>query len=84
MYSIQNLNLKNYNYVFIEDVDYENIEMLLIDSGSGGGGVSIGDDLMEDWVDKSGKKHRGFIDLEAQKEYRNQYPTADNKLLLLI
>ena len=63
--------------------DYENIEMLLIDSGSGGGGVSIGDDLMEDWVDKSGKKHRGFIDLEAQKEYKNQYPTADNKLILL-
>lgn len=27
--SLNNLNLKNYNYVFIEDVDYENIEMML-------------------------------------------------------
>ena len=27
--SLNNLNLKNYNYIFIEEVDYENIEMML-------------------------------------------------------
>lgn len=63
--------------------DYENIECVLIDAGSGGGGVNIADFLMEDWVDKKGKKHRGLIDREYSEEYSNRYPNAVNKLRLV-
>lgn len=63
--------------------DYENIECILIDAGSGGGGVNIADFLMEDWVDKKGKKHRGLIDKEYSEEYANRYPNAINKLRLV-
>lgn len=63
--------------------DYENIECILIDAGSGGGGVNIADFLMEDWVDKKGKKHRGLIDKEYSEEYTNRYPNAINKLRLV-
>ena len=63
--------------------DYENIECVLIDAGSGGGGVNIADFLMEDWVDKKGKKHRGLIDKEYSDEYSNRYPNAVNKLKLV-
>jgi hypothetical protein len=63
--------------------DYENIECVLIDAGSGGGGVNIADFLMEDWVDKSGKTHRGLIDKEYSEEYASRYPNAINKLKLV-
>ena len=63
--------------------DYENIECVLIDAGSGGGGVNIADFLMEDWVDKKGKRHRGLIDKEYSEEYVNRYPNAINKLKLV-
>ena len=63
--------------------DYENIECVLIDAGSGGGGVNIADFLMEDWVDKKGKIHRGLIDKEYSEEYANRYPNAINKLKLV-
>ena len=63
--------------------DYENIECILIDAGSGGGGVNIADFLMEDWIDKKGKKHRGLIDKEYSEEYANRYPNAINKLRLV-
>ena len=63
--------------------DYENIECVLIDAGSGGGGVNIADFLMEDWVDKKGKKHRGLIDKEYSQEYVGRYPNAINKLKLV-
>lgn len=63
--------------------DYENIECILIDAGSGGGGVNIADFLMEDWVDKKGKKHRGLIDKDYSEEYANRYPDAINKLRLV-
>jgi hypothetical protein len=63
--------------------DYENIECVLIDAGSGGGGVNIADFLMEDWVDKKGKTHRGLIDKEYSEEYVNRYPNAINKLRLV-
>ena len=63
--------------------DYENIECVLIDAGSGGGGVNIADFLMEDWVDKRGKTHRGLIDKEYSEEYANRYPNAINKLRLV-
>ena len=63
--------------------DYENIECVLIDAGSGGGGVNIADFLMEDWVDKKGKTHRGLIDKEYSEEYVSRYPNAVNKLRLI-
>ena len=63
--------------------DYENIECVLIDAGSGGGGVNISDFLMEDWTDKSGKVHRGLIDKEYSEEYVGRYPNAINKLRLV-
>lgn len=63
--------------------DYENIECILIDAGSGGGGVNIADFLMEDWYDKKGKIHRGLIDKEYSEEYVNRYPNAINKLRLV-
>ena len=63
--------------------DYENIECVLIDAGSGGGGVNIADFMMEDWKDKNGKMHRGLIDKEYSAEYANRYPNAINKLKLV-
>ena len=63
--------------------DYENIECVLIDAGSGGGGVNIADFLMEDWVDKKGKTHRGLIDKEYSKDYVGRFPNAVNKLRLV-
>ena len=63
--------------------DYENIECVLIDAGSGGGGVNIADFLMEDWYDKNGKLHRGLIDKEYSEEYAGRYPNAINKLKLV-
>lgn len=60
--------------------EWENIEFY-IDSGSGGGGISaVCDQLMEDWFDDNGVKHRGIIDPEhkqyetARKKYTNAMP----------
>lgn len=54
--------------------EWENIEFY-IDAGSGGGGISaVADQLMEDWIDKFGKKHRGIIDPDHK-----QYETARKK-----
>lgn len=60
--------------------EWENIEFY-IDSGSGGGGISaIADQLMAEWTDKFGVKHRGIIDPvhkqyeTARKKYTNAAP----------
>ena len=60
--------------------EWENIEFY-VDAGSGGGGISaICDQLMDDWVDKDGIKHRGIIDPvhkqyeTARKKYTNAMP----------
>ena len=60
--------------------EWENIEFY-IDAGSGGGGISaVADQLMDDWTDKFGKKHRGIIDPDhkqyetARKKYTNAMP----------
>ncbi len=59
--------------------EWENIIGFYIDAGSGGGGISaVADQLMEDWTDNLGKKHRGIIDPE-HKQYetaRSKYPNA--------
>lgn len=50
----------NYNKGFL---DYDGIDQLAIDAGSGGGGVAIAQYIMNDWFDDQGHSHRGFIDL---------------------
>lgn len=66
--------------------DYDNIDVFLLDQGSGGGGTSTyADNLLNDWTDKDGRKHRGLIDKEHDiyKGYDEIYPNAINKLRLL-
>ena len=63
--------------------DYENIEAVMIDAGSGGGGVNIADYLMEDWIDDKGVKHRGLIDKEYSADYVSKYPNAIDKVRLM-
>lgn len=63
--------------------DYENIEAVYIDAGSGGAGVNIADYLMEDWVDKKGVKHRGLIDKEYSADYVKKFPNAIDKIRLM-
>lgn len=63
--------------------DYENIEAIMIDAGSGGGGVNIADYLMEDWVDGKGITHRGLIDKEYSADYVPKYPNAVDKIKLM-
>ena len=63
--------------------DYENIEAIMIDAGSGGGGVNIADYLMEDWVDDRGRTHRGLIDREYSADYVGKYPNAVDKIRLM-
>jgi hypothetical protein len=63
--------------------DYENIEAIMIDAGSGGGGVNIADYLMEDWVDDKGVTHRGLIDKEYSTDYVSKYPNAIDKVKLM-
>ena len=43
-------------------LDYENIDMLIIDAGAGGGGGDIAQFLMNEWIGKDRKMHLGFID----------------------
>ena len=60
--------------------------MIQIDSGAGGGGISAySDNLLEDWVDQSGQKHKGFLDrkFELYEGYEIKYPNASDKINLL-
>lgn len=74
------------NYNGVKAADYENIHRILIDAGAGGGGISAwADDLLEDWVDSNGVKHRGLIDKshDEYKTYISKYPNAVDKLTLV-
>lgn len=69
-----------------DNPDYEYIDSILIDSGSGGGGISTyADNLLNDFTDKKGRVHRGLIDAENDlyAGYRSRYPNAINKLRLI-
>lgn len=64
-----------------KSLPYENILAFYIDAGSGGGGVSaVADNLMEDWIDDYGIKHKGIIDpnhpqyLTARAKYDTAIP----------
>lgn len=66
--------------------DYQNIDVLLIDQGAGGGGTSTyADGLLNDWVGRDGRKHRGLIDKshDIYKGYDSLYPKAVDKLRLI-
>lgn len=74
------------NYNGIKAADYENIEMVLIDSGAGGAGMSAwGDGLLEDWTDEKGVKHKGLIDKtnDEYQSYIGKYQNAADKVRLL-
>lgn len=74
------------NYNGIKAADYENIEMVLIDSGAGGAGMSAwGDGLLEDWTDEKGVKHKGLIDKtnDEYQSYISKYQNAVDKVRLL-
>ena len=62
---------------------YGNIVGIWIDAGSGGGGINIGDFLMDDWEDESGVVHRGLIDKEFSADYVNRFPNAVDKVHLM-
>lgn len=69
-----------------DNLDYENIEAILIDAGAGGAGVSAyADHMLENWTDKKGGIHKGFIDdtQELYKEEGRNYPDASRKLKLI-
>lgn len=66
--------------------DYEFIDSLVIDAGSGGGGVStIADNMLNNFVGSDSRKHRGFIDAnnEIYCGYIDMYPDAVDKLKLI-
>lgn len=64
--------------------DYDCIECVMADAGSGGGGNSwVRDALIEDWKDKKGQVHRGLIDKDYSEEYIKRYPNAIDKLKLI-
>ena len=79
---IRNIIL-NYNG---DNPDYEYLDSILIDQGSGGGGVSAyADQLLNDFTDAHGKIHKGLIDAthEIYSGYRGRYPNAIDKLRLI-
>lgn len=66
--------------------DYQNIDVLLVDQGSGGGGTSTyADGLLNNWTGRDGRKHRGLIDAkhEIYAGYKRLYPDAIDKLRLI-
>ena len=67
--------------------EYDNIEAVMIDAGSGGAGKVIADMLMQDWTDSKGKKHHGIIDKELDRQlgtgYSKKYPNAVDKVKLI-
>ena len=74
------------DYNGLGKLDYENIKCIICDSGPGGqmiGGIS--DQLLEDWVGKDGKQHKGLIDKshKANETAVRKYPDAVNIIKLL-
>lgn len=75
--------LLNYNG---QNPDYEYLDVLMIDQGSGGGGTSTyADSLLNNWQDSQGIMHRGLIDAshELYEGYADRYPDAIDKLRLI-
>ena len=69
-----------------QNPDYEYLDSILIDQGSGGGGTSTyADSLLNNWTDNYGKEHRGLIDAshDIYEGYMDLYPDAVDKLRLI-
>lgn len=71
--------LLRYNGNEIGRLDYENIKVLICDSGAGGqmvGGVT--DYLVKEWKGKDGRMHKGIIDRnhKSSESAKNKYPDA--------
>lgn len=64
--------------------DYINIDQLIIDAGSGGGGFDVAQFLLKDWTGNDGKKHIGFIDLDDKylSLEKDKFPGACDKLTM--
>lgn len=65
--------------------DYSQIECFLMDAGAGGQPSGFADNFMEDWKDKKGNLHKGFIDdtHELYMEEARKYPNASRKFNLV-
>jgi len=66
-------------------LDYDNLELVAIDAGSGGGGFDIAAFLLNDWTGYDGKRHLGIIDLDDpyQKLQADDHESAIPKLRLV-
>jgi len=68
------------------DTSYSHIDSLLIDSGSGGGGMSAyADNLLQSWTDKNGIEWNGVIDKrnDVYATLLKSYPKAVDKVRLI-
>lgn len=75
-----------YNGNEYSKLDYENIKIIICDSGSGGnmiGGVS--DYMVEEWTGNDGKQHKGIIDKthKANESSAVKFPDAADIMKLL-
>jgi len=79
--------IRNYLAVYNGNLnEYQNIDVILIDQGSGGGGTSTyADSLLNNWTSRNGREYHGLIDKthEIYKGYENIYPNAVDKLRLI-
>lgn len=67
------------------NADYEYIDSIQFDAGAGGQPFGIIDDMLADWTDDKGMKHRGFIDKtsEIYQSYIGRFPNAADKIRLI-
>ena len=65
-------------------LDYKNIEQIIIDAGSGGGGFDFSQYMLPNWLDDKGKEHFGIIDKKDKytKEIMDRFPAAVDILTL--
>lgn len=68
-----------------QNADYEYIDSIQFDLGAGGQPFGIIDDMLDDWTDDKGRKHRGFIDKtsEIYQTYIGKFPNAADKIRLV-
>ena len=83
---VQSLKDMIVDYNGVGKPDYENIKCIICDAGAGGqmiGGIS--DHLLEDWVGKDGKIHKGIIDRDhkANESAVRQYSDAADIMKLV-
>lgn len=78
--------LLDYNGSDKQKMDYENIKAIICDSGSGGGIVGgVSDQVLQDWMGKDGRIHKGLIDKahKANETAVKSYPNAVDIMKLL-